>query len=238
MKNYFISYNHHDEAWAKWIDWTLRAEGYDTIVQAYDFPVGSNFVSNMDDALKEANHVLCVLTQQFLDSNWCKEEWTSAIDRLIPVRVADIKPNGLLEKRIYIDLFDLPEDKASEKLLAEIQEKARPVTKPPFPENKSEPLAAGENKPAFPGVPHPSESRNMLMIMMVFAITVIALSVVLAVALRNPDGSQSTNGAESDSIVKDGETVILGLANTGEGNQFYISGNIYVYTLSAKSQRL
>ena len=74
MKNYFISYNHHDEAWAKWIDWTLRAEGYDTIVQVYDFPVGSNFVSKMHDALKEADHVLCVLTQQFLDSNWCKED--------------------------------------------------------------------------------------------------------------------------------------------------------------------
>ena len=143
MKNYFISYNHHDEQWAAWIDWTLRAAGYDTIVQVYDFPVGSNFVSNMHDALKQADHVLCVLTQDFLNSNWCKEEWTSALERLIPVRVADVHPNGLLEKRVYIDLFGLSEGKAKENLLTAIKGNVRPTEKPPFPTVK-------ESKPVFP----------------------------------------------------------------------------------------
>ncbi|MCL2625080.1 MAG: toll/interleukin-1 receptor domain-containing protein, partial [Planctomycetaceae bacterium] len=94
------------------------------------------------DALKKADHVLCVLTQAFLDSVWCKEEWTNAIDQLIPVRVADVQPDGLLTNHIYINLFGLPEDEAREKLLADIKGQVRPTTKPPFPPT--------ECKPAFP----------------------------------------------------------------------------------------
>ena len=142
-KNYFISYNNQDEEWAKWIDWQLRAEGYDTIIQVYDFPVGTNFVSEMHDALKKADHILCILTQQFLNSDWCKEEWTNALDRLILVRVADVKPDGILKCRSYIDLLGASEDEAKELLLSKIKKELRPVEKPEFPTTR-------EKKPAFP----------------------------------------------------------------------------------------
>ena len=149
MKNFFISYNHHDEKWAEWIDWTLREAGYDTIVQVYDFPVGSNFVSNMHDALKRADHVLCVLTQHFLNSTWCEEEYTNALDKLIPVRIADVLPDGILKHRIYFDLFGLSENEASEKLVTAIKGKVRPTTKPVFPTDTE---SKSKSKPAFPGV--------------------------------------------------------------------------------------
>ena len=33
-KNFFISYNHRDSAWAEWIAWQLENDGYSTIIQA------------------------------------------------------------------------------------------------------------------------------------------------------------------------------------------------------------
>jgi len=227
MKNCFISYNHQDEAWAKWIDWTLRAEGYDTILQVYDFPVGSNFVANMHDALKQADCVLGVLTQAFLDSDWCKEEWTNAIDQLIPVRVADVQPDGLLKRRIYIDLYGLPEDAAREKLLAGMRGESRPTTKPPFPPT--------ESKPAFPGVSPSTDSQAPYKMFMVFAMTVIAFIVVLAVVLANPKGNQGTNGTGGNSINIDGggqHTIITGNGNTGDGNQSIHTGDATINNVS------
>ena len=43
-KDFFISYNKADRAWAEWIGWKLEEAGYTVILQAWDFPAGSNFV--------------------------------------------------------------------------------------------------------------------------------------------------------------------------------------------------
>ena len=47
MKDFFISYTKTDKAWAEWIAWTLEAAGYSTVIQAWDFRPGSNFVLEM-----------------------------------------------------------------------------------------------------------------------------------------------------------------------------------------------
>ena len=36
-KDFFISHNKADKAWAEWIAWELEAAGYSTILQAWDF---------------------------------------------------------------------------------------------------------------------------------------------------------------------------------------------------------
>ena len=43
-KHFFISYNKADITWAEWIAWELEEAGYLTIVQAWDFRPGFNFV--------------------------------------------------------------------------------------------------------------------------------------------------------------------------------------------------
>jgi hypothetical protein len=50
VKDFFISYNSADLAWAEWIAWQLEAAGFTTIVQAWDFRPGSNFVVEMQKA--------------------------------------------------------------------------------------------------------------------------------------------------------------------------------------------
>lgn len=54
MKDFFISYTQADLARARWINSLLEAAGYTTIAQFKDLPPGSNFVIEMDEAVKQA----------------------------------------------------------------------------------------------------------------------------------------------------------------------------------------
>jgi hypothetical protein len=37
VKNFFVSYNSKDKAWAEWVAWQLEKDGYTTVIQAWDF---------------------------------------------------------------------------------------------------------------------------------------------------------------------------------------------------------
>ena len=149
--DFFISYNSADRAWAEWIAWTLEDAGYATIIQAWDFHPGCNFIAEMDRALKGAERTITVLSPDYLDSKYCEAEWTAAFleylkgseGKLLPVRVRKFDVRGLLGPMVYIDLVGLGEKAVKEKLLAGIKfERMKPKTKPRFPEAKP---------PRFPG---------------------------------------------------------------------------------------
>jgi len=99
-KGFFISYTGADQAWAEWIAETLELAGHSTVVQAWDFRPGQNFIQRMNQALAEAEWVLAVLSPAYFASEYAQDEWTAALirdrgqaDRLVPVRVVD--PWGL-----------------------------------------------------------------------------------------------------------------------------------------------
>jgi TIR domain len=39
--DFFVSYTSADQAWAEWIAWQLEAEGYQVVVQAWNFRPGA-----------------------------------------------------------------------------------------------------------------------------------------------------------------------------------------------------
>jgi hypothetical protein len=43
MKDFFLSYNKADRAWAEWIAWQLEAADYTTVLQAWDFRFPKSF---------------------------------------------------------------------------------------------------------------------------------------------------------------------------------------------------
>jgi tetratricopeptide (TPR) repeat protein len=157
-KDLFISYAGADQAWAEWIAGTLEQAGHRTVLQAWDFRPGENFIQRMDQALAEAERVLAVLSPAYFHSGYAREEWTAAlvrdrgqVDRLLPVRVARCQLPPLLANRVYIDLVDLHEQLATQRLLAGVQPgRAQPVGKPSFPGARG-PEAAGVAR--FPGRP-------------------------------------------------------------------------------------
>ncbi|MCX7840919.1 MAG: FxSxx-COOH system tetratricopeptide repeat protein, partial [Anaerolineae bacterium] len=145
MKDLFVSYTTADEAWAQWIAWQLESAGYSTTIQAWDFRPGSNFVLEMQRALKECERVIAVLSPRYFASRFAAEEWSAAIasdptgDRLLPIRIEPCENEGLFRARIYIDLVGADEATAKQRLLDGVKRgRAKPATAPPFPSQLGE----------------------------------------------------------------------------------------------------
>jgi tetratricopeptide (TPR) repeat protein len=155
-KDFFISYNKADRSWAEWIAWQLESERYTTVIQAWDFRPGSNFVVEMDDATKEAERTIAVLSPDYLNALFTKPEWAAAFAQdptgekhtLIPVRVRECDVEGLLAQIVYIDLVGKEELAAKNELLAGMRERAKPDIPPAFPGTSRRSVTA---QPRFPG---------------------------------------------------------------------------------------
>jgi tetratricopeptide (TPR) repeat protein len=155
-RDFFISYTAADRAWAEWIAWQLEAEGYTTVLQAWDFTPGDNFVVRMRDALDHADRTIAVLSPAYLTSEYGTDEWASAFlhdatgqQRLLPVLVETCELPRLLAALVYIDLAGLTREQARARLLAGVRRgRRRPQREPGFPGDAG-PAAAGE--PTFPG---------------------------------------------------------------------------------------
>jgi len=59
--DFFVSYTSADIAWAEWIAQTLEDAGYQTIVQAWDFRPGQDFIHQMQQATQRASRTIAVL---------------------------------------------------------------------------------------------------------------------------------------------------------------------------------
>ncbi len=80
-KDFLISYTRTDQAWAEWIAATLEEAGYHTIIAAWDLRPGSHRVLAMDQATKQAQRTLLVLSAAFLEAVDTFGEWTVAFGR-------------------------------------------------------------------------------------------------------------------------------------------------------------
>src|SRR5947209_5570807 len=159
-KDFFISYNKADRQWAEWIAWQFEHAGYSVIYQAWDFLAGSNFVLEMHKAAIEAEQTIAVLSPNYLNALYTQPEWAAALvqdptgtdGKLLPVRVQDCKPQGILAAVSSIDLVGLEnEQDTREKLLSAIRrQRAKPKTAPPFPFTRSDVPQTWTVPPRFP----------------------------------------------------------------------------------------
>ena len=139
MADFFISYTQSDVDKAKWIAAQLEASGYTTIAQFKDMPPGSNFVIEMDEAVKLARHTITVLSPEYLASDYCLQEFAAVIRSdpkgkkrlLIPVRVRQCNPEGLLGPIVYLDLVGKDDETAKELLLSGVKGSISARIEPP-----------------------------------------------------------------------------------------------------------
>ena len=163
MKDFFISYNSADRTWAEWIAWVLEEHGYSVIIQAWDFRPGGNFILNMQRATTEAERTVMVLSEAYLQALYTQPEWAAAFKqdptasdrKLLPVRVGPCQPTGMLAPLVYVDLVGKAEAEAEALLLAALQERAKPATRPPFPRSVPEAERVTASVVAYPGAPPP-----------------------------------------------------------------------------------
>src|SRR5947209_10402430 len=158
LKDFFISYCNADLQWAEWIAWQLEAEGYSTILQAWDFRPGSNFILEMDKATKVAKRTIAVLSPDYLDALYTQPEWAEALRKdptgkdgiLLPLRVRPCTLEGILASIVYIDLVGLNPLTAHNELLTGVRRsRAIPSTPPYFPGDTASSRASPS--PVFPG---------------------------------------------------------------------------------------
>jgi hypothetical protein len=72
--DFFISYSPADERWATWIAWQLEAAGYRTLLQAWSFVPGTNFIDFMDRGVRDSAVVVAVLSRNYLKSHYGRIE--------------------------------------------------------------------------------------------------------------------------------------------------------------------
>jgi len=162
MAAFFVSYTRSDHAWAEWIAWELESAGYTTILQAWDFGPGSNFILEMQRAAAESERTIAVLSPAYLSAAYTQSEWAAAVAadptgtlrKLLPIRVRPCEVDGILRPIVYLDLVGLSSEEARRELLAGVagsprrKPKASPrypgdLPAPPFPAT-SAPIAAQE----------------------------------------------------------------------------------------------
>ena len=139
QKDFFISYTSVDRPWAVWIAWQLEAGGYQVVVQAWDFGAGSDWAHEMHDAMSTAERVVVVLSPDYLRSAHGEAEWrhfhakdpSGERGLLLPIRIRQVDPPGLLTTRVYVDLVGLDAADAREALLSAVRRsrESRPASR-------------------------------------------------------------------------------------------------------------
>jgi hypothetical protein len=168
--DFFVSYVPVDEDWARWIAWQLEERLHmedrqpRLFVPGWDIVAGMNEVLSKDRALIASTRVVVVLTPEYLASDYNIEEWSAVLPDdpagerrlVVPVRVRECRPKGLLRSIRAIDLVGRDVAAATETLLSGITAalggQARPVTAPPYP-GLGRPIAEPVAGPSFPGPP-------------------------------------------------------------------------------------
>ncbi|MCK6694771.1 MAG: toll/interleukin-1 receptor domain-containing protein, partial [Thermoanaerobaculia bacterium] len=167
MKDFFISYTSHDSSWAEWIAWQLEEEGYSVVIQAWDFD--GNWVIGMDKAMKETNRTIAVLSRKYVEALYTQSEWTNSFlkdptgekDLLIPVRVDQFEPEGILAQIVYVDLVDKSKEDAKNLLLKRVRgERRKPLSVPIFPGNKNPDKPAAAHRVVTEEPVYPAEKED------------------------------------------------------------------------------
>jgi hypothetical protein len=133
------------------LSWQLQDRGYRVRFEPWDVVAGSHVAQWRHETLAAARHVVPVLSRAYLDAPEIVSQWSAAIGRgpgprLLPVKIDDCRPGGLLGDVHAVDLTGLGEDACREALFAGFDAvgrgHARPENPPPFP---------GPPSPSFPG---------------------------------------------------------------------------------------
>lgn len=158
MKDFFISYNISDIAWAEWVAWVLEENNYSVTISAWDFRPGGNIVLDINQAIEDCQKTIIILSEDYLKAKEQQAEWASTFiqdpisseRKLIPIKVAHCHPKGILGGISQINLIGLESDAAKDLILESLRaERRKPILEPIYPENYLERQTPTEVK--FPG---------------------------------------------------------------------------------------
>lgn len=112
---FFVSYSTKNESEAREIVKYLEQAGYSTIAQFKDFPVGSNFVIEMQEGLERGARAIALLSPEYVSSDHCRAEWAAVYNmdpigkgrKLVPLLLKPAPLNKLARQIVYKSLVGL-----------------------------------------------------------------------------------------------------------------------------------
>jgi tetratricopeptide (TPR) repeat protein len=153
LRDFFVSHADADLEWAEWVAAELETAGYGVIVKAWDFRPGENNLARHDEALATSRHTICVLSEDYADSESAVraaaqyQHLTGKERALIPVKVAACEPPPLMAPIIAIDVSDVEDpDEAKRRLLSGVADRADRVARGGYPKSRA-------TRVRFPGAP-------------------------------------------------------------------------------------
>src|SRR6516225_8831837 len=86
MADIFVSYTSSDREWAFWIGHELEALGHIPHVHDWEIPGGGDIMAWMEKCYQAADHILCVISNAYLEAPYSSLErraaqWAAATDR-------------------------------------------------------------------------------------------------------------------------------------------------------------
>ncbi len=158
MADIFISYTSSDREWAYWVGHELESLGHTPHIHDWEISGGGDIAAWMEERHHAADHVLCIVSNAYLEkpySAWERRaaQWAAATDRpnfVLPVFVEPCKAPTLLAHLKRCDLHGISEEEASARLKAFLQ----PAAKPPrgiFPGEAKPSSGLAGSRPPFPG---------------------------------------------------------------------------------------
>lgn len=113
--DFFISYSTRNETEAREINAYLEDAGYTTIAQFKDFPVGSNFVIEMQEGLERGARAVVLLSPDYVVSEHCRAEWAAIYNadpigrkrKLVSFLLRPAELNRLARQIVYKSLVGL-----------------------------------------------------------------------------------------------------------------------------------
>ena len=156
----FLSVAGPDEPWGSWLDHVLRDAGYEVAFYRRSFPLGTNFVDQINAALTHADRMIAVISPAYLDrASWVREEWQAGVriahDRdgfLLPVLIEPCELPPLLGAINMVVLVGLDRSAAERAVVRGLLEphtgRPEPDHEPPFPGYGLVPPARPQRLPA------------------------------------------------------------------------------------------
>ena len=135
----FVSYSHFDKKWTDEILLNKLKSSEMNILTDDDFEIGRPILKNIEDAVVQSRHTLIILTQSWIDSEWCDFEGllSGTIDpaarqgRIIPLLVKDCDIPTRIRHLTYLDLRNNDSfDRNFQKLIDHVKNKKNRMLTP------------------------------------------------------------------------------------------------------------
>jgi len=110
----FIGYSSKDKEFVEKLSLKLVENKINVWLDKWEMNAGDSLIDKIQDGLEESSFLLVVLSENSIESEWCKKELNSGLMKeldekrvaVIPIRIDDCKMPVFLREKLYADFRD------------------------------------------------------------------------------------------------------------------------------------